>query len=136
MKLYNPLFSIIVIFVQLILSIKNYYQFQEWKKANPELDAVINIITHYDTLFLSVLVIGIYEILTKPSWMKNLLRILLIGIVLGYEFSGLIPIEDFRFGVYNSACFLAVASVILFLFRIENYSNGSKNDKNLNKANR
>ncbi len=136
MKFYKPLFSIIVIVVQLILSLKDYFQLQEWKKANPELDAIINLIIHYDTLFLCVLVIGVNEMLTKPSWIKSLIRILLVGIVLGYEFSGLIPIEDFSSGVYNSTCFLAVVSVILFLFRIEKYSIGKKSNKNLNKASR
>jgi len=136
MKFYKPLFSIIVIILQLVLSLKDYFQLQEWKKANPELDAIINIIIHYDTLFLFVLVIGVYEMLTKPGWFKNSIRILLVSIVLGYEFSGLIPIEDFKFGVYNTAWFLTIVSVILFLFQIEKYSFGKKNDENLNKASR
>ena len=134
MKLYKPLFSSLVIVLQLILSIKDYFELQKWKKENPELDALLNLVIRYDTLFLSVLVIGVNEMFTKPSWLKILLRVLLITIVLGYEFSEMIPIENFGSGVYNSSCFLAAVSVILFLFRIEKHSLGKKNIKNPNKT--
>lgn len=136
MKFYKPLFSIIVIIIQLILSIKDHFQLLEWKKENPGLDAIINLVIRYDTLFLCVLIIGVNEMLTKTNWLKILLRILLVGIVLGYEFSGLIPIEGFSSGVYNFTCFFAVFSIILFLFRIEKHSIEKESDKNLNKASR
>jgi hypothetical protein len=117
-KIYNPLFSIIVIVVQLILSLKEYYELQEWRKANPELDALINLVIRYDTFFLFVLIIGIYEMLIKPSLFKNLIRISLVCIVLGYHFSGIIPIENFQSGVYNTALFSAIVTVVLILVRI------------------
>ncbi|WP_405207158.1 hypothetical protein [Aquimarina sp. LLG6339-5] len=121
MKLYKPLFSIIVIIVQLILSLKDYYELQEWKKANPELDSLISLVIHYDTLFLFVLIIGVYEMQTKPSLIKKLIRILLVCIVFGYSFSGIIPIEDFKFGVYNTAWFSAVVAIVLILIQIGKY---------------
>lgn len=121
MKFHKPLFSIITIIVQLVLSLKEYYKLQEWIKANPELDSIINKIIHYDTLFLSVLIIGIHEMLTKPNWFKSLIRILLVCIVLGYHFSGIIPIVGFTFGVYNTAWFLAIITTILILIRIGKY---------------
>lgn len=118
MKFHKPLFSIIVIIIQLILSLRDYYELQEWKKENPELDSLINLVIQYDTLFLFVLIIGIYEILTKPSWFKTLIRIFLACIVLGTEFSGLVPIEDFKSGVYNTAWLSALLAFMLILTRI------------------
>lgn len=55
MKFYQPLFSTIVIIFQLILSLKEYYQLQEWKKANPHLDSIVCLNTTIDSLFLFVL---------------------------------------------------------------------------------
>ena len=136
MKFYKPLFSIIVILIQLILSIKDYFKLQEWKKANPELDSLINLVTQYDTFFLFVLIIGIYEILTKPSWFKTLIRIFLVCIVLGTEFYELIPIEDFKSGIYNTTWFSAVVAIILILIRIGKYGIEKINNRKLNKASR
>ncbi|WP_299223566.1 hypothetical protein [uncultured Aquimarina sp.] len=136
MKLYNPLFSIIVIIIQLILSLKDYYELQEWKKENPELDSLINVVIQYDTFFLFVLIIGIYEMLTKPSWFKILIRIFLVCIILGTEFSGLIPIEDFKSGIYNTAWFSAVVAIVLILIRIGKYGIKKMNNRKLNKASR
>tara|TARA_R110002124_G_C8775669_1_gene500335 strand:+ start:421 stop:825 length:405 start_codon:yes stop_codon:yes gene_type:complete len=118
MKLYKPLFSIIVIIVQLILSLKDYYQFQETIKANPELFELISYRITYDTLFLFVLTIGFYEMLTKPGWFKTIIRIFLACIILGTQFSGFIPIDEFYFGVYNTAWFSAVVAFILALWKI------------------
>jgi len=118
MKLHKPIFSVFIIIIQLIFSLNDYYQLQQWKKANPEIDSIINLVRHYDTLFLFVLIIGIFEILTSPGWLKNLMRIFLICIVFGYHFSGLIPIKGFKFGVYNTAWFAAVVTVILILVKI------------------
>jgi len=136
MKFYKPLFSVIVIIVQLILSLKEYYQLQEWKKANPELDSLINLVIQYDTLFLFVLIIGIYEILTKPSWFKTLIRIFLVCIVLGTEFSGLIPIEDFKSRIYNTAWFSAIVAIVLILVGIGKDGIEKMNIRKLNKASR
>ena len=122
MKLHKPFFSTIVIIFQLIISLKDYYKLQEWKKANPGLDALINKIIHYDTLFLFVLIIGGFEMLTKPSWFKNLIRIFLVCIVLGHHFSEIIPIEGFKFGVYNTAWFSAVIAIVLISIRVGKYS--------------
>ena len=129
MKLYKPLFSIIIIVIQLILSLKNYYELQEWRKANPEIDGLINLVIHYDTLFLFVLIIGVYEMLTKPSIIKYLIRIFLVCIVFGYYFSEVIPIEDFKFGVYNTAWFSAGVALALILIRIGKYSFEKITDK-------
>ena len=121
MKFYKPLFSIIIIIVQLILSLKDYYELQEWRKENSELNELINLVIHYDTLFLFVLFIGIYEMLTKPSLTKKLIRTLLVCIVLGYHFSGLIPIEDFKYGVYNIAWFSGFSAFLLILIKFTKY---------------
>ncbi len=136
MKSYKPLFSIIVLIVQLILSLKDYYQLQEWRKANPELDSLINLVIQYDTLFLFVLIIGIYEMLTKPSWVKTLIKIFLVCIVLGTEFSGLVPIEDFKSGIYNTAWFSAIVAIVLILIQIGKYGIEKMNIRKLNKASR
>jgi len=124
------------IIIQLILSIVSYYDFVTWRKANSELDELISRIFHGDSLFLFVLLIGFYEMQTKPSWFKTVIRILLVSIVLGTQFSGLIPIDQFYFGIYNTAWFSAVVAVILILIRIGKYSVGKINDKKLNKASR
>jgi hypothetical protein len=121
MKIYKPVFSIIIILIQLILSLKDYYRLQEWRKANPELDGLINLVIHYDTLFLFVLSIGIFEMLTKPSLNKRLIRIFLVIIVFGYHFSGLIPIKDFKYGIYNTAWFLGFSAFVLILAKISKY---------------
>lgn len=119
MKLHKPLFSLIVIIIQLILSIVSYLDFVAWGKANSELDGLISRIFHGDSLFLFVLVIGLYEMQTKPSWFKTATRIFLVCIVLGTQFSGLIPIEGFYYGVYNTAWFSTIIAIILFLFKME-----------------
>lgn len=121
MKLFKPLFSIIVIIVQLILSLKDYYQFQETKIANPELFELISYRTTYDTLFIFVLIIGLYEMQTKPSWFKTAIRIFLVCIVLGTQFSGFIPIDQFYFGVYNTAWFSAVVAFVLIIIKFGKY---------------
>ena len=122
MKIYKPVFSIILILIQLILSLKDYYGLQEWRKANPELDGLINLVIHYDTLFLFVLSIGIYEMLTKPSLNKKLIRFFLVIIIFGYNFSGIIPIKDFKYGIYNTAWFLGCSSFLLILIQITKYA--------------
>ena len=100
---------------------KDYYELQEWRKANPELDALINLVIHYDTLFVFVLLIGIYEMLTKPNLNKKLIRLTLVIIVFGYHFSGLIPIEDFKYGIFNTAWFLGFSAFVLILAQISKY---------------
>lgn len=122
MKFYKPLFSIIVILIQLILSVKEYFKLQDWKKANPELDSLINLNITYDSLFLFVFIIGIYEMLTKPSWFKTVNRIFLVCVILGTELADFIPIDQFYYGVYNTAWFSAVVAVVLILIRIGKYS--------------
>jgi hypothetical protein len=136
MKFYKPLLSFLIILIQLILSVVSYIDFVAWEKGNPEFVEHINRIFHGDSLFLFVLVIGFYEMQTKPSWFKTAIRIFLVCIVLGTQFSGLIPIDQFYFGVYNTAWFSAVVAVVLILIRIGKYSIGKINDKNLNKASR
>lgn len=136
MKFYKPLFSIIVILIQLILSVKECFKLQEWKKANPELDSLINLNITYDSLFLFVFIIGIYEMLTKPSWFKTVIRIFLVCIILGTEFSDFIPIDQFYYGVYNTAWFSALVAIVLILVRIGKYGFGKINDRKLNKASR
>jgi hypothetical protein len=100
---------------------KGYYELQEWRKANPELDALVNLVIHYDTLFVFVLLIGIYEMLTKPSLNKKLIRLTLVIIVFGYHFSGLIPIEDFKYGIFNTAWFLGFLAFVLILAQVSKY---------------
>lgn len=85
---------------------------------NPELWELISYRTTYDSLFLFVLIIGIYEMTTKPSLFKTLVRAFLVCIILGTQFSGLVPIEDFYSGVYNTAWFSAVLAFMLILTRI------------------
>ena len=61
MKFYKPLFSIIVILIQLILSVKEYFKIQEWKKEKPELDSLINLNITYDSLFLFIFEVKIFK---------------------------------------------------------------------------
>jgi hypothetical protein len=117
MKFYKPLFSIVIISIQLILSIVSYFDFVAWGKANPELNKLISRIFLGDSLFLFVLIIGLYEMLTKPSWFKTAIRIFLICIILGTQFSGLSSINQFYFGVYNTAWFSAVVVLVLILVK-------------------
>lgn len=121
MKFYKPLFSIIIIIMQLILSIVSWFDFVAWGEANSELDGIISRIFHGDSLFLFVLIIGLYEMLTKPSWFKTAIRMFLLCLVLGTQFSGLIPIDQFYFEVYNTAWFSAVVAFILILVKFGKY---------------
>ncbi len=136
MKFYKPLFSVIVIIVQLILSFKEYYKLQEWKKANPDLDSLICLNLTYDSLFLFVFIIGFYEMLIKPSLLKTAIRTFLILIILGTVFSSFIPINQFYYGVYNTAWFSAVVAIVLILIQIGKYCIGKINENKLNKASR
>lgn len=134
MKLYKPLFSIIIIIIQLILSVKSYFDFVEWGKNNAELDGLIN--RHFlgDSLFLFILIIGLYEMMNKPSLLKTLLRIFLVCIILGTQFSALIPIKDFYFGVYNTAWFATAITFILILVRIGKYGIEKIKKRNANRT--
>ena len=93
----------------------------ELKITNPDLYGVISVHTKYEILFISVLIIDIYEITTKLGWYKKAIRFFLIGIILGMEFSGLIPIRDFDLGVYHTASFSAVVASFLLLIRVGKY---------------
>ncbi|MET2985040.1 hypothetical protein [Aureibaculum conchae] len=134
MKFYKPLFSIIVIVVQLILSLKAHFRLLERIKNNPELFELISYRVTYDTLFLFVLIIGFYEMLTKPGWFKTAIRIFLVCIVLGTQFSGLIPIEDFYFGVYNTAWFSAVIAFVASLYKIAKNVDEKRNENSTNNS--
>src|SRR5690606_2022655 len=111
MKLYKPLFSIIIILTQLILSLTDYYNYLIWEKDN--LNSLICRPFHGDSLICFVLIIGLYEMLIKQVWFKKIIIIILIIILLGTQFSYLIPINDFYFGVYNTAWFSAIIALIL-----------------------
>jgi len=107
----------------LILSLTDHFQHLEWikekEKTDPGFLDLISYSVTYDSLFLFVLIIGFYEMTTKPSWIKIVLRIFLVCVILGTQFSGLIPIEDFYFGVYNTAWFSTFVAVFHILVRIE-----------------
>ena len=118
LKFYQPIFSIIIIVFQLILSVLDYFEFQEWKKSQNKIYELLNVVVRYDKIFLFVLTIGIYEMLTKPSMQKIIIRVLLICIVLGYNLAEFIPINDFESGVYNAAWFLAIISFALIAVQI------------------
>lgn len=131
MKFYKPLFSIIVILIQLILSIVSWFDFLAWGSANPELNDIICRVFNDDSLFLFVLIIGFYEMLTKPSWFKTAIRLFLLFIVLGTQLSKRIPIEAFYDGVYNTAWFFAIVVFCLILVRIGKYVINEAFDKKL-----
>ena len=126
MKFYKPLFSIIAIIVQLTLSLKHHFEHLKWaeemEKTNPEFFGLICYNTTYISLFFFVFIIGFYETLTKTSWLKTIIRILLVCIILGTRFSNFIPIEQFYYGVYNTAWFSAIVAIVLILFRIGKFS--------------
>lgn len=90
-------------------------------EKNAELDGLIN--RHFlgDSLFLFVLIIGLYKMMNKPSSLKTGLRMFLVYIILGTQFSVLIPMKDFYFGVYNTAWFVAAITFILILVRFGKY---------------
>tara|TARA_R110002124_G_scaffold286766_2_gene468632 strand:- start:1926 stop:2348 length:423 start_codon:yes stop_codon:yes gene_type:complete len=140
MKFYKPLFSIITILIQFILSLKHHYEHIKWaekmEKTDPELFGLICYNTTYTSLLIFVFIIGLYEMLTKPSWFKTAVRIFLVCIILGTTFSDFIPIDQFYYGVYNTAWFSAVVAIVLILVRIGKYSFGKINDRKLNKASR
>lgn len=138
MKFHKPLFSIIIIVIQLILSLINHFKHLEFleklKKTDPELSGLISFRITYDTLFYFVLVIGFYEMMTLPSWFKSGIRVLLTFIVLGTEFYGLIPIEDSKSVIYNTAWIASGIAVFLILIRIGKYSYGKITNCILKKA--
>lgn len=132
MTFYKPIFSIVVIFIQLILSIKDYFELQKWRQENSGLDGIISLFITYDTLFIFVLIIGVYEMIIKPSRFKTIIRIFLVCIILGTQFASLIPIDDFYFGVYNTAWFSAVVAFVLILAKFGKYIIESINNRKPN----
>ncbi|QIE58700.1 hypothetical protein G5B37_03720 [Rasiella rasia] len=132
MKFHKPLFSILIISIQLILSVISYINFIAWEKANPEFVEHINRIFHGDTLFMFVLIIGIYEMITKTGLWKKFIRVFLICIVLGTQFSESIPIDDFYYGVYNTAWFTSVLAFVLILIKFGKYRISRMTDKKSN----
>ena len=122
MKFHKPLFSIIVILTQLCLSIKDYYKsldtIEKLKGKDSELYKLIEFGFTYDTLFFFIFILGFYEMTTKHNRFKIVIRIFLICIILGTQFSRQIPINDFYFAVYNTAWFSATLAFFLILIRI------------------
>ena len=118
MKIYNPAFSIVVVAIQFLLSLLDHFKLQQWKELNPGIDSIISLIANYKTFFIFILIIGVSEILTKPSLLKNVVRALLVCLVLGYNLSFLLPIEDFKSGVYNTAWCFSIAAVLLIATQI------------------
>lgn len=139
MKLYKPTFSTILIIIQLILSLINHFEHiemvKELQETNPELVGLINFRITYKIFFFFVLIIGFYEILTKPSWFKTTIRVFLVCIIFVSVFSGFIPIVGFKSGIYNTAWFSAVIAIVLILIRFGKYGIEKLNIRNLNKAN-
>ncbi|TYA84240.1 hypothetical protein [Seonamhaeicola marinus] len=140
MKFYKPLFSIVVILIQLCLSILAHFNhmqaMEKLKTENPELYELIDLHVTYDFLFLFVLVIGFYEMTTSPSLIKTLIQIFLVCIILGAQFSEIIPIKGFYYGVYNTAWFSSGMALVLILVRIGKYSFEEVNYWKSNKYNR
>lgn len=140
MKVYKPLFSIVVIIIQLLLSLKHHFAHIKWtkemEKTDSELFGLFCCNTTYTSLFIFVFIIGLYEMMTKPSWFKTVIRIFLVCIILGTEFSDFIPIDQFYYGVYNTAWFSSIVAIVLILVRIGKYSFGKINDRKRNKASR
>lgn len=140
MKLYKPLFSLVLVLIQFILSLYSHFRHLDWKKEleknDPEFFELISYSVTYDSLFLFVLIIGLYEITTKPSLLKNTTRIVLVGIILGILLSIVIPINDFYYGVYNTAWFIATIILFLILIRIVKYGIKKINNRKLKKASR
>jgi len=121
MRLHRPLFSIVVILAQTLFSLEDYFEIRAWREANPSLDALLNMVIRYDTILLFVVLIGVCEMLTSPCALKKILRLVLVIILLGYNFSAYIPIDDFNSAVYNSAGFVAMLSYFLIVFTIGKY---------------
>ena len=123
MKFYKPQFSIIIIIIQLILSVIAYFDFVEWGIDNPELDGLINRHFLEHKLFLFVLIIGLYEMINKPSLLKILLRIFLVCILIGTQI--LVTFHLF----YNAAWFTAIVLLILILIQFGIYIYKNINSK-------
>ena len=122
MKLYKPLFSIVIIVIQLILSLKDYYYFVKWAEDNPELNRLATRYFLGDSLFLFVLIIGLYEMRTSHLQFKKIIRILLACIILAQFVAPVTGIGDIFYAAYNTAWFSAIVAVILFIFFIGKYS--------------
>jgi len=58
----------------------------------------------------------------------------LVCIVLGTQFSGFFPIDDFYFGVYNTAWFSAVVAFILILVKFGKFGFEKITDRKSNRT--
>lgn len=120
MKFYKPRFSLFLIFIQLLLSVKAYYLHQKWVKENPDLDALITIEPKYIYFFLFISIIGLCEMLTQPGRLKTGIRISMVIAVLGLEFSEFVPIDQFYYAVYNTTWFAAfIASILILIYIVK-----------------
>lgn len=131
MKLNKPIFSLSIIAAQLVFSLIEHYNFVQWGKENPELDALVQRHFYGDSLFAFVLVIALCEMGTANGLFKTLMRLLLIGIVFGIQLSGLVPIEDFFHGVYNTAWFSAYLALAVLVVRTVKFIIAKSQNKQL-----
>lgn len=131
MKLNKPLFSLSIIAAQLVFSLIELYSYVQWGKDNPELDALVQRHFYGDSLFAFVLVIALCEMGTATGLFKTLMRILLTGIVFGIQLSGLVPIEDFFHGVYNTAWFSAYLALVVLAVRAVKFVIAKRQSKQL-----
>ena len=74
--------------------------------------------------------------LTKPGILKTVTRTILVLVVLGIQVSDLIPIEELKFALYNTAWFLAVVAVVLIIYRLGRYLMEKVNKNKLEEASR
>ena len=115
MKIYNPILSTLLITVQFIFSWLDHTEVKKWQALNPTLDGVIQFQYLYQQFFLYVLVIGVFEIFTKPGLLKKAIRILLITVIATYQLAPFLPVDK---GAYFTAEILAFGLILVGLIVI------------------
>jgi len=115
MKLHKPLFSIIIIFIQFIITAISYISFQSWfKKQNP--DSLISFGWSGSKLFLAVLIIALFEMTSSNNFIKNIVQTLLVFII----FIQIGPNDirnDFCHLMSETTLLLALIALILLLIK-------------------
>jgi len=79
MKLHQPLFSAVIILIQLIITIVSYINFQSWLKSQDSL--ICSFGWTGDELFFAVLILALFEMTSNIEWVKSIIQTLLALII-------------------------------------------------------
>ncbi len=118
LKIYNPLFALLLVLLQTVITVIKYYYYVSWGKQFPDLDAIISRVFDEHEFLLFIIVIGLLEVTQQKSKAKIFIRALMVLLIILNAFAYLIPVEGIIYGVHNVAAIISLICLGLLIRRI------------------